>query len=81
MTYTREWNHEFVKNTKSINLNNQNLCLEIGSFEGLTSNYIVDNILSANGKLICVDPLTDNYLVEIHLLPLDGPLFCSYRII
>jgi predicted O-methyltransferase YrrM len=64
MTYTREWNHEFVKNTKSINLNNQNLCLEIGSFEGLTSNYIVDNILSANGKLICVDPLTDNYLVE-----------------
>jgi predicted O-methyltransferase YrrM len=36
--------------------------LEIGSFEGLTSNYIVDNILSNNGKLICIDPLTDTYL-------------------
>lgn len=36
--------------------------MEIGSFEGLTSNYIVDNLLSENGKLICVDPLTDVYL-------------------
>jgi len=64
MTYTREWNQEFVKNTTNVKLKNQKLCLEIGSFEGLTSNYIVDNILSEYGKLICVDPLTDTYLVE-----------------
>lgn len=64
MSYTKLWNDEFVRNTKRINLINQNLCLEIGCFEGLTSNYIVNNILSENGKLICVDPLTENYLVE-----------------
>jgi predicted O-methyltransferase YrrM len=64
MKYTKEWNQEFIKNIKNIRLSNQDLCLEIGSFEGLTSNYIVDNILSEKGKLICIDPLTDNYLVE-----------------
>ena len=64
MSYTRNWNQEFVNNTNQIKLTNQKLCLEIGSFEGLTSNYIVDNILSDDGKLICIDPLTDTYLVE-----------------
>ena len=64
MSYTRNWNQEFVNNTNQIKLKNQKLCLEIGSFEGLTSNYIVDNILSDDGKLICIDPLTDTYLVE-----------------
>ena len=64
MSYTRNWNQEFVNNTNQIMLKNQKLCLEIGSFEGLTSNYIVDNILSDDGKLICIDPLTDTYLVE-----------------
>ena len=59
--YTHNWNQEFIKNTfnfKKI----FNFCLEIGSYEGLTSNYIVDNILTNEGKLICIDPLTDNYL-------------------
>lgn len=60
MNYTYIWNSEFVKNTQSIK--NLNLCLEIGCFEGLTSNYIIQNILNENGKLICVDPLTDEYL-------------------
>jgi predicted O-methyltransferase YrrM len=60
MNYTYNWNQEFKKNTKI--LKNLNLCLEIGCFEGLTSNYIIENILSENGKLFCVDPLTDNYL-------------------
>ena len=64
MSYTRNWNQEFVNNTNQIKLKNQKLCLEIGSFEGLTSNSIVDNILSDDGKLICIDPLTDTYLVE-----------------
>ena len=60
MEYTHDWNQEFKNNTSGIN--NLKLCLEIGSFEGLTSNYIIDNILSIDGKLICVDPLTNNYL-------------------
>jgi len=63
MNYTHNWNQEFISSVKHINLSNQKLCLEIGCFEGLTSNYISDNILSDDGKLICVDPLEDNYLV------------------
>jgi len=58
--YTKNWNQEFVKNTE--NIRNMNFCLEIGCFEGLTSNYIVDKMLSKDGKLICIDPLTDVYL-------------------
>lgn len=58
--YTQNWNQEFIKNSKEIR--EKNLCLEIGCFEGLTSNYIVENILSERGKLICIDPLTDVYL-------------------
>lgn len=60
MNYTHDWNSEFKKNTR--NLGKFNLCLEIGCFEGLTSNYICDHLLNTNGKLICIDPLTDNYL-------------------
>lgn len=60
MNYTHLWNDEMKQNSKE--LKDLNLCLEIGCFEGLTSNYIVENILSTSGKLICVDPLTDNYL-------------------
>jgi predicted O-methyltransferase YrrM len=59
--YTQNWNQEFIKNT-DIFIEKFDLCLEIGSFEGLTSNYIVDNIISKKGKLICIDPLTDSYL-------------------
>jgi len=60
--YTHNWNGEFIRSTASLRNKNANLCLEIGSFEGITSNYIVDYILSNTGKLICIDPLTDNYL-------------------
>ncbi len=60
--YTHDWNGEFKRSSYSLSTKSLNLCLEIGSFEGLTSNYIVDNILSDSGKLICIDPLTDNYL-------------------
>lgn len=64
MGYTHDWNGEFKSNISRMKLNNKSLdlCLEIGVFEGLTSNFICDNILSENGKLICVDPLTDSYL-------------------
>lgn len=58
--YTQNWNSEFINNTSSLNKKFE-LCLEIGVFEGLTSNYIVDNLLSTTGKLICLDPLTDDY--------------------
>jgi predicted O-methyltransferase YrrM len=60
-SYTHNWNQEFIKNTSKF-IKKFDFCLEIGSFEGLTSNYIVDNILSTDGKLICIDPLTDTYL-------------------
>tara|TARA_R110000868_G_scaffold265860_3_gene524749 strand:+ start:278 stop:865 length:588 start_codon:yes stop_codon:yes gene_type:complete len=60
MGYTHDWNQEFKQNTNGIT--GLKLCLEIGCFEGLTSNYIIDVLLSDDGKLICVDPLTDNYL-------------------
>jgi predicted O-methyltransferase YrrM len=59
--YTEKWNGGFITNTNSF-VKNIDLCLEIGCFEGMTSNYIVDNILTENGKLICIDPLTDIYL-------------------
>lgn len=62
MNYTHYWNGTFVENVNKLNLSNLDLCLEIGCFEGLTSNHIADNFLSPNGKLICIDPLTDNYL-------------------
>jgi predicted O-methyltransferase YrrM len=38
-------------------------CIEIGCFEGQTSNAIADN-LPSDGKLICIDPLLDCYLSE-----------------
>ena len=59
--YTHNWNQEFIANSMSLN-SKFDFCLEIGSFEGLTSNFIVDNILNTDGKLICIDPLTDFYL-------------------
>ena len=62
MNYSKLWNNVFVNNTT--NIKNLNLCLEIGCFEGLSSNHIVNNMLSENGKLICVDPLTDEYISE-----------------
>lgn len=58
--FTQDWNSEFIKNTKG--LPKFKFALEIGAFEGLTSNYICDNMLTPEGRMICVDPLTDEYL-------------------
>jgi predicted O-methyltransferase YrrM len=58
--FEKNWNQHFINNTNR--MSNIDLCLEIGCFEGLTSKYICDKLLSENGKLICVDPLTDVYL-------------------
>lgn len=57
--FTQNWNSEFKKNTKGIKVDT---ALEIGCFEGLTSRYICDNLLNPGGRLVCVDPLTDEYL-------------------
>ena len=59
---TKNWNGAFIKNTK--NINKFNLCLEIGCFEGASSSYIAANLLKENGKLVCVDPLTDQFFNE-----------------
>jgi FkbM family methyltransferase len=58
--YTQLWNGEFIKNTQG--LPKVHMALEIGCFEGLTTNYICDNLLLPEGRVICVDPLTDEYL-------------------
>lgn len=58
--FTQDWNSEFKKNTKG--LPKVNFALEIGCFEGLTTNYICDNLLLPGGRMVCVDPLTDEYL-------------------
>lgn len=61
--YSQNWSKQFIKNTKILDLRNLSLVLEIGCFEGLTSNYIVEKLLDKkNGKLVCVDPLSDEYL-------------------
>jgi FkbM family methyltransferase len=57
--FTQDWNGEFKKNTQGLKFD---FALEIGSFEGLTSRYICDNLLNPGGRVICVDPLTDEYL-------------------
>jgi FkbM family methyltransferase len=57
--FTQDWNGEFKKNTQGMKFN---FALEIGCFEGLTSRYICDNLLTEGGRIICVDPLTDEYL-------------------
>lgn len=57
--YTQDWNSEFKKNTKGIKIET---ALEIGCFEGLTTNYICDNLLKEGGRVVCVDPLADEYL-------------------
>ena len=60
--YTHDWSNGFIHNTRFLTESKIGLCLEIGCFEGRVSNYIADNLLSENGKLICLDPLTDQYL-------------------
>lgn len=58
--FTQDWNREFKENTKG--LERITFALEIGCFEGLTTNYICDNLLKPEGRIVCIDPLTDEYL-------------------
>lgn len=65
--YTQLWNNEFKKNTEFLK-GKVNLALEIGCFEGLSSNYICNELLSkeAGSRLICVDPLIDGVYLPQH---------------
>lgn len=58
--FTQDWNAEFKKNT--VRLPKFSFALEIGAFEGMTSRYICENMLLPGGRMIAVDPLTDEYL-------------------
>lgn len=60
--YTQLWNSEFKESVKGIPP--LTLALEIGAFEGLTTNYICDHMLKPDGRVICVDPMEDYYLKE-----------------
>jgi len=60
---TQHWNSEFIKNVRG-RIGGCELVLEIGSFEGLTTRYICDHLLAPGGRVICVDPLKDEYLTE-----------------
>lgn len=57
--FSENWNLEFIENTRGLKFD---FVLEIGCFEGLTSRYICDNLLNPGGRMICLDPLTDEYL-------------------
>lgn len=57
--FTQDWNKEFKCNTST--LPKMEFALEIGCFEGLTTRYICDNLLTETGRIICVDPLEDKY--------------------
>lgn len=57
--FSENWNLEFIENTRGMQFD---FVLEVGCFEGLTSRYICDYLLRKEGRMICVDPLTDEYL-------------------
>lgn len=68
--YTQNWNAEFIKNTAFIERNSIKIAVEIGCFEGLTSTFIAKNLLNHDYRLICIDPLEDDYALDG-----DGNLF------
>lgn len=63
MAYSKHWSEDFVRDVQKHGLRDFDLCLEIGCFEGKTSNFIADTMLSKSGKLVCIDPLLDEYYV------------------
>lgn len=53
------WNNHFKISTAG--LDKFGLVCEIGSFEGLTTKYICENLLEDGGRVIAIDPLLDVY--------------------
>lgn len=60
--FSQHWNSEFIKNTQGVD--KFEVAIEIGSFQGLTTKYICEKLLKEGGRVICVDPLQDEYLTE-----------------
>lgn len=63
MPYTHTYTEIFSKTAAHLSVGNLDLCMEIGCFEGCTSNFIAEHLLNETGKLICVDPLGDEYIL------------------
>jgi len=66
-TYTYDWTTPILPNLKRIKTMTKRVddILEIGSFEGRTTCWFLENLLSASGTITCVDPfllLDDDYL-------------------
>lgn len=59
---TQDWNRAFKESVEG--LPKFELAMEIGCFEGKTTKYIHDNMLVPGGRVVCVDPLADEYLTE-----------------
>ena len=59
--FTENWNDEFIKSTTGMKFD---IVLEVGAFEGLTTNYICDFLLNEGGRVVVIDPLKDEYLTE-----------------
>lgn len=63
-TYTHNLGTEFQKNTAFLDRKSLMNVLEIGAYQGQTSNFIVDNLLLPGGTLTCVDPLDPQYQLD-----------------
>ncbi len=73
MNYTENWNEITKRNLAFLDRNSLVNAVEIGAFEGLTSNFIVDELLAPNnGLLVCIDPLETDYALDG-----DGSLFAG----
>jgi FkbM family methyltransferase len=59
---TQDWNSAFKESVKD--LPKIDLALEVGCFEGRTTRWIGENMLLPGGRVVCVDPLEDQYLTE-----------------
>lgn len=60
--FSQHWNNDFIKNTQG--LSKMELIVECGVFEGITTKYMCKHLLKEGGRVICIDPLQDEYLTE-----------------
>lgn len=56
-----QWNKEFIKNTVFLDPNSLQTVVEIGVFQGWSTNHICDKLLNSNGLVIGIDPLDSDY--------------------
>lgn len=64
MAYTQLWNSQTIKSLTFLDRHSFRNIAELGVFEGLTSNYFCDNLLTHDGTLTCIDPLDSNYQLD-----------------